>query len=171
MIRFGIYAFLLAAAIGQAVPVMASDSAVVLMYHRFGETAHPSTNIRIKQFEAHLEELSREKYTVLPLPKIIAKLRTRQPLPNRTVGISIDDAFLSAYREAFPRLQEAGLPFTLFVATAPVDRNLSGFMDWDQIRKLRDAGVTIQGGLGVDRGRRAAIHEKSDEAEQEGGGS
>ena len=68
MIRFGIYAFLLAAAIGQAVPVMASDSAVVLMYHRFGETAHPSTNIRIEQFEAHLEELSREKY-VLPCPK------------------------------------------------------------------------------------------------------
>ncbi|RZO37555.1 MAG: chitin deacetylase [Rhodospirillaceae bacterium] len=143
MIRFGTFAFLLAVAIGQAVPVMASDSAVVLMYHRFGETAHPSTNIKIKQFEAHLEELSREKYTVLPLPKIVAKLRTRQPLPDRTVGISIDDAFLSAYREAFPRLQEAGLPFTLFVATAPVDRNLSGFMDWDQIRKLRDAGVTI----------------------------
>ena len=143
MIRFGTYAFLLAAAIGQAVPVMASDSAVVLMYHRFGETAHQSTNIRIEQFEAHLEELSREKYTVLPLPEIIAKLRTRQPLPDRTVGISIDDAFISVYREAFPRLQEAGLPFTLFVATDPVDRKLGGFMDWDQIRELRDAGVTI----------------------------
>ena len=143
MIRFGAFAVFLAAAIGQAVPVMASDSAVVLMYHRFGETAHPSTNIRIEQFEAHLEELSREKYTVLPLPEIIAKLRTRQPLPDRTVGISIDDAFISVYREAFPRLQEAGLPFTLFVATDPVDRKLGGFMDWDQIRELRDAGVTI----------------------------
>ena len=81
MIRFGTFAFLVAAAIGQAVPVMASDSAVVLMYHRFGETAHPSTNIRIEQFEAHLEELSREKYTVLPLPKIIAKLRRASHCP------------------------------------------------------------------------------------------
>ena len=32
-------------------------AATVLMYHRFGESAFPSTNIRIKQFEAHLNEL------------------------------------------------------------------------------------------------------------------
>jgi len=114
-----------------------------VMYHRFGESAHPSTNIRIEQFEAHLEELAKPKYTVLPLPEIVAKLRARQPLPDRTVGITIDDAFLSVYREAFPRLKSAGIPFTLFVATDPVDRNIGGYMNWDQIRELQKAGVTI----------------------------
>ena len=29
-------------------------SAVVMMYHRFGESGLPATNIRIAQFEAHL---------------------------------------------------------------------------------------------------------------------
>lgn len=143
MTRFAAFAIALAASIGQAVPLMAAESAVVVMYHRFGESAHPSTNIRIEQFEAHLEELADSKYTVLPLPEIVQKLRARQPLPDRTVGISIDDAFLSVYREAFPRLQEAGLPFTLFVATDPVDRGIGGYMSWDQIRELRKAGVTI----------------------------
>ena len=143
MIKFAAFALALAAGIGQIVPVMAADSAVVVMYHRFGESAHPSTNIRIEQFEAHLEELAKPKYTVLPLPEIVAKLRERQPLPDRTVGITIDDAFLSVYREAFPRLKSAGIPFTLFVATDPVDRNIGGYMNWDQIRELQKAGVTI----------------------------
>ena len=143
MTRFAAFAIALAACIGQFAPVMAADSAVVVMYHRFGESTHPSTNIRIEQFESHVAELADPKYTVLPLPEIVQKLKARQPLPDRTVGISIDDAFLSVYREAFPRLQKAGLPFTLFVATDPVDRRIGGYMNWDQIRELRKAGVTI----------------------------
>ena len=30
-----------------AAPAVAAESAVILMYHRFGEDAHPATNIRI----------------------------------------------------------------------------------------------------------------------------
>ncbi len=141
MVRFG--AITLAVFIGLKVPVMAADSAVVMMYHRFGENTYPSTNIRIAQFEAHLKELAKSKYAVLPIPEIVAKLKARQPLPNRTVGISIDDAFLSVYRKAFPRLKKAGLPFTLFVATDPIDRKIGGYMSWDQIRELKAAGVSI----------------------------
>ena len=37
--------------------VFAADYATVLMYHRFGEDKYPSTNIRIAQFEAHLDML------------------------------------------------------------------------------------------------------------------
>ncbi len=118
-------------------------SAVAIMYHRFGEDAHPSTNIKLSQFDAHLAELASGKYTVLPLPEIAAALRAGKPLPDRTVAITIDDAFRSVYTEAWPRLRKAGLPFTLFVATAPVEQRLPGFMTWDQVRELRDAGVTI----------------------------
>ena len=59
------------------------------------------------------------------------------------MGVSIDDAFLSVYREAFPRLKKAGIPFTLFVATQPIERNIDGYMTWEQIRELRDSGVII----------------------------
>ncbi len=120
-----------------------TGSAVVVMYHRFGESVHPSTNIRLEQFEAHLAELAKPEYTVLPIPEIVARLKAKQPLPDRTVGISIDDAYLSVYAEAFPRLRKAGFPFTLFVATDPVDRGLGGYMNWDQIRELKKAGATI----------------------------
>ncbi len=118
-------------------------SAVVMMYHRFGEHASPTTNIRLDQFEAHIEELTSGKYKVRPLPEIVSALKAGQSLPDRTIGLTIDDAFLSVYREAWPRLRKAGLPFTLFVATGAVNRRGKNYMNWDQIRELSRAGVTI----------------------------
>ncbi|MCH7863615.1 MAG: polysaccharide deacetylase family protein [Proteobacteria bacterium] len=136
-------AALAAGAVAAAVPAAADTAAVVIMYHRFGEPKYPSTNITLEQFEAHIQELQSGKYRVVGLPEIIAALRDGRPLPDRTVGLSIDDAFRSVYREAWPRLKEAGFPFTLFVATGPIDRKASNYMNWDQIREMAAAGVTI----------------------------
>ncbi len=119
------------------------DSATIIMYHRFGEGRYPSTNISMEQFEEHLALLTNGDYTIMPLPEIIEKLRSGQLLPDRTVGISIDDAYLSVYENAWPLMKAANLPFTIFVATSPVDRNLAGYMSWDQLRELKVAGVTI----------------------------
>lgn len=124
-------------------PADAADSAVVLMYHRFGESGTPATNIALDQFDAHLEEIAKQGYTVLPIPEILAALKTGRELPDRTIGLSIDGAYLSAYTEAWPRLRKANLPFTLFVATDAIDDHQPGYMSWDQIRELAQAGVTI----------------------------
>ncbi len=121
----------------------AKSSAVILMYHRFGETEFPSTNTRLKQFDKHIEELTSGKYTILPVQKIIAAIQNGIDLPDRTVGITIDDGFRSVFTEAWPRLKKAGLPFTVFVATAPIDRGSNNYMSWDQIRALKKGGVEI----------------------------
>ncbi len=139
-----VLALAVTAALG-APPAAAADSAVVVMYHRFGESDYPSTNIAITQFEAHLEELRSGGYTVLPVPEILDALRRGDPLAEGTVGLTVDDAFLSVYREAWPRLRAAGLPFTLFVATDAVDRGSDDYMTWDQVRELAAAGVVIGG--------------------------
>ncbi|NQV84126.1 MAG: polysaccharide deacetylase family protein [Rhodospirillales bacterium] len=128
---------------GIAGEATADANAVVIMYHRFGESRYPSTNVTIKQFDAHLEELSTGGYTVMALPDIIKAMRSGQALPERTVGISIDDAYLSVYTEAWPRLKAAGFPFTIFVATDPVDQNTHDFMTWAQVREMAEAGVTV----------------------------
>ena len=122
---------------------MAADHASILMYHRFGETKYPTTNIRLAQFDAHLERLQSGDFTVWPLPRIVEYLQSGQPLPDRTVAITIDDAYLSVYQEAWPRLKALNMPFTLFVATQPIDANRYGYMTWDHIRELQAGGVTI----------------------------
>ena len=121
----------------------AADHATILMYHRFGEENYPSTNVTLEQFEEHLEVLASGPYTVLPLEDIVLNLQSGTPLPDRTVAITIDDAYLSVYEEAFPRLKALGFPATLFVATRPVDRGLRAYMSWDQIREWQAAGYGI----------------------------
>ena len=129
--------------IGHAAHSLAADHATILMYHRFGEDRFPSTNVRLEQFEEHLEILASGDYHVLPLDDIVESLQTGTPLPDRAVAITIDDAYLSVYEEAFPRLKVRGFPATLFVATRPVDRNLRSYMSWDQIREWQAAGFGI----------------------------
>ena len=121
----------------------AADYATVLMYHRFGENQYPSTNIRIEQFEAHLDMLGNNNYTIWPLSKIVDHLQQGIDLPDKTVAITIDDAYLSVFTEARPRLKARNIPYTVFVATQPVDRGQNGYMSWDQIRILQDEGVQI----------------------------
>ena len=138
--RFAIMSVLLLSFLGSA---FAADHAVILMYHRFGENRLPSTNIRLDQFDTHLEKLSNGNYSVWPLAKIVDYLQKDMPLPDRTVAITIDDAYLSVFTEAWPRLQAKGFPFTVFVATDPVDRKNRGYMSWDQLRQLQADGVGI----------------------------
>lgn len=124
-------------------PLRAADYATVIAYHRFGEEELPSTNITLQQFDDHLQELEDGGYTILPLIDIVRAIQEGEPLPDRSLAITIDDAFLSVYREAFPRLRERGFPFTLFVATEAIDSNRRGYMNWDQLRELQAAGVDI----------------------------
>ena len=133
-------AIIVAAGSGVAI---AADSAVILIYHRFGEDSYPSTSVTIAQFEAHIDHLADGGYTVLPVPEILAAIDTGKPLPERTVGITVDDATRSTFEEAWPRLEKAGMPFTVFVSTDPVDQGHAGIMSWDELRQLVEAGVTI----------------------------
>ena len=128
---------------GASSTALAADHATILMYHRFGEDQYPSTNIRIEQFEAHLDLLASGGYHIWPLSKIVDHLRQGLDMPDKTVAITIDDAYLSVFTEARPRLKAHNFPYTVFVATQPVDRNQRGYMSWDQIRILQDEGVQI----------------------------
>ena len=40
------------------------NSAVVFMYHKFGTDKYPTTSVTLDQFESHLNEFAKEKYSV-----------------------------------------------------------------------------------------------------------
>jgi peptidoglycan/xylan/chitin deacetylase (PgdA/CDA1 family) len=132
----------LAVALSFAAPALAADSAVVLMYHRFGEDRFPSTSIRVEQFEAQLEHLRNGGFTVVPLSDAIAAVTDGKELPPKAVAITIDDAYRSVYEVAYPRFVEYGMPFTVFVATDAVDEGLPAYMSWDHMREMAGKGAT-----------------------------
>lgn len=123
------------------VAAAAGQHAVVFMYHRFGDDRYPSTNVTIGQLEAHLDHLEGQNYRVWSLKRVVRHIRTGRPIPDRTVALTVDDAYASVYHEAFPRLRRRGWPFTVFVATDPVDRDLDGYLTWEQMREMQAAGV------------------------------
>jgi len=119
------------------------NHANILMYHRFGENKYPTTNTTIKQFISHTNELMNNKYDVVRLDRIVKGIKGEIDLNDRSVSITIDDAYLSVYTKAWPILKKLKLPFALFISTDVIDNNLSNYMNWDQIRELVDNGVLI----------------------------
>lgn len=117
-----------------------ANGAVVLMYHRFGEGKYPSTNIKLSQLEAHIQALQNGGHTVLPLRRIVRAILKDEPLPPLALAITIDDAYRSIYKHAWPRLKAAGMPFTVFVATQGVDRKYRDFLSWAQMREMAVGG-------------------------------
>ncbi len=126
-----------------SLPVLAAEHAVILMYHHFGDDTPPSTSVTLAQFDAHLAYLADNGYRVWPLAKLVAYLRDRKPLPDKVVAITVDDAYISVYQEAWPRLRDRGWPFTVFVATDPVDQGLRAMMNWEQMREMATGGASF----------------------------
>lgn len=117
--------------------------AIILMYHHFGVGKHPSTNIQLDQFEAQLEYLAQNDYLVWPLTKVTRFIKDKKEFPGRVVAITVDDAYVSVYTEAFPRLRKKNWPFTVFVSTDGVDKRYKSYMTWDQMREMQQHGVTF----------------------------
>ena len=140
-----------------------SDTAMILMYHRFGEDRYPETSVRVRQFEAHLELLKREDFSVVPLSAVVALLTEGAPLPPKAVAITIDDAYRSVYETAYPRLKQYGYPFTVFVATEGVDRGFPAYMTWEQMREMEEHGATFANHGASHRSTIAGLNGESDE--------
>ncbi len=119
------------------------NSAVVFMYHKFGISKYPSTSVTIDQLDAHIKEFSKEKYSLQSLEFIIDTIVNDGDLPSNTIGISVDDADKSFFNTAWPKFKENEIPVTLFVNTSTIHKNNKNYLNWDQIRELREDGVTI----------------------------
>jgi peptidoglycan/xylan/chitin deacetylase (PgdA/CDA1 family) len=115
----------------------------ILCYHRFGLGPNKMT-VTPAQFEAQLDWLARNHYRVLRLGDLTGFLAGREPLPQRSVVITIDDGYESVHRHAFPLLRKYGFPATVFIYTDFVGARDA--MSWAQLRELAASGLfDIQG--------------------------
>ena len=105
---------------------------LALMYHRFDEDKYPSTNIQMDVFIKQINIIKNSKYNFYN-PKDLEK-NFSITKPEKKILITIDDAFSSFYKIAWPYLKEEKIPFILFISTEAVGRN--GYMTWNQIKEL-----------------------------------
>ncbi len=111
-------------------------AAVIVAYQRIGEDEYPAASIEQDKFEAHIEELEKGGYKILPLPDIIAAFKNGTTLPARTVALTFDGAHRSVLDKAVPLLKKENIPFTIFVATDHMDRNAPEYIGWPDLKKL-----------------------------------
>ena len=83
------------------------------MYHRFEENKYPSTSISQK-FYSQLLYLKENNFNVLPITSLIDFFYHNKPLPEKSVFITVDDAYTSFYKFAFPVLKNLIFPLVSF---------------------------------------------------------
>ena len=103
-----------------------------LMYHRFDENKYPSTNIQMDIFKKQIKIIKNLRYNFYDPGDLEKKFNN--PKLEKKILITIDDAFSSFYKTAWPYLKAKNIPFILFVSTESVGKN--GYMTWDQIKEL-----------------------------------
>jgi len=110
----------------------------ILCYHRFGPRASPLT-VTAATFEAQMDWLARNGYTVIPLSRLAAFLRGAEPLPKRSVAITIDDGYRSTWEIAYPILGRYGFPATLFLYSDFVGARDA--LNWAQMKDMQASGL------------------------------
>ena len=105
---------------------------ISLMYHRFEENKYPSTNIKINNFKKQLEIIENSGIEFVNPKNFEISLKKNKK--KRKILLTIDDAFLSFYENAWPILKEKKIPFILFVSTREVGS--FNYMNWEQIKNI-----------------------------------
>lgn len=133
-----------------------SFGAVILQYHHVSDTTSKSTSVTPAQFEVHLKYLQEHSFNVVPLSQIIEKIKNQQPLKDKTVAITFDDAYIDILTQAKPLLDQFNYPYTIFVNPGVISRhsnyrkkqalnkaNKSHYLSWEQLKSLADEDVII----------------------------
>jgi hypothetical protein len=113
----------------------------ILVYHRLGSAAINEMTVRTSVFEAQVETLKRQGYTVIPLQVLVAhRLGVGPPPPPRAVVLTVDDGHRSVYTDMLPVLRRHGVAVTLFVYPSAVS-NATYALTWEQLGELRASGL------------------------------
>lgn len=116
---------------------------VILQYHHISETTPKATSTSPARFTRHLQLIEAAGYDVLSLPQVLTALASDQPLPDKAVLITFDDAYESIHSVAHPLLKSRGWPYVVFVSTEAVDSRARHMMNWEQLQQLSREGAAM----------------------------
>jgi len=114
---------------------------ITLMYHRFNENKYPSTNIKNEVFIEHLNEINNLQIEFITYEKFEKKVNSE--IDKNYVLLTIDDAFESFYKNAWPILKEKKIPFILFVSTREIGK--FGYMNWEEVKEIEKNNLVTIG--------------------------
>jgi peptidoglycan/xylan/chitin deacetylase (PgdA/CDA1 family) len=104
-----------ASVLGPVARLMTARRARILMYHRFG-VAGDFRRTDVELFEQQIRYLV-EHFNPRRLNDVVNQMRAGEPLEERTVVITVDEAYGDFLEHAYPVLKRYGVPATLYVVS------------------------------------------------------
>jgi peptidoglycan/xylan/chitin deacetylase (PgdA/CDA1 family) len=122
----------------------------ILYYHSISDDPIRSS-VSPGAFAVQMEYLARSQYCLLSLSDAVQRLASREPIPDRSVVVTLDDGFVDNYEHALPILRRSGVPATVFLTVSYIgtDRlptlTRTDFvprpLSWEQVREMHRAGI------------------------------
>lgn len=119
----------------------------IMMYHyvRYVDAgADPlgyGLSVTPEQLGAQLDWLGASGYETVRMDQLAACMSAAGACPARAVALTFDDGYMDAFTAALPLLQQHGAVATFYIVSGFVGQ--PGYMGWNEIRALRDAGMEI----------------------------
>lgn len=110
----------------------------IFMFHRFADRDRGNTGHDPALLRADLAYLRRERYELVSLADLMARLRNRDPALGKTVAFTVDDGYADFATVGAGIFAEFDCPVTVFVVTSVVDRD--GWYWWDRLREAMAGG-------------------------------
>lgn len=106
------------------------DKLLILMYHRFSR-GDEIGKISASDFERHLTYLKRH-YKPITLSEAVSRIGAGEPIPSRSVVLTVDDGYSDFFDVASPLLQKYDFPAMIYIVTDFVGQN--GWIWTDKMR-------------------------------------
>ncbi len=116
---------------------------VILQYHHVSSETSPVTSISPEQFLQHMTYLKDNHFKVVRLEALVDKIRKKQPIDDKTIAITFDDAYDNVYTNARPILKKFDWPYTVFINPKYSDKGYSRHMTWQQLNQIAKEKATL----------------------------
>jgi peptidoglycan/xylan/chitin deacetylase (PgdA/CDA1 family) len=85
--------------------------------------------------------LKDNNYNIVSLQELVRMIRSKRPMPRKTVAITFDDGYKNNYTHAFWALKKYNIPATVFVAVNKIGTD--GHLSWGDLKKMSENNISI----------------------------
>jgi len=114
----------------------------ILCYHRLTDKCNSSMCLSPKVFDEQMKYLKNNGYRTISLEQLQCFLEFKCSIPEKSVIITLDDGYRSAYDVAYPVLKKYGFTATLFIYTDYVGVSKNA-MTWSQLKEMKADGFEV----------------------------
>jgi peptidoglycan/xylan/chitin deacetylase (PgdA/CDA1 family) len=114
----------------------------ILCYHRLTDKCDSSMCLSPRVFDQQMKHLKNNGYRTISLEQLQCFLEFKCSIPEKSVVITLDDGYRSAYEVAYPILKKYGFTATFFIYTDFVGASRNA-ITWSQLREMKADGFEI----------------------------